>query len=193
MRKAIREDKQLVIDILVSAFLPLEGENSINFVVKQDHHRKKRTAVLMGYLFERAFMFGEIFISSNNKACILFNYPNQIQPNFKTILLDVKLATQCIGLSRVFKILKRERLTNKHYPKENHLRPIIFGVIEAYKGTGTGGRLLLEVKRHFENLKLPVIIDAASEKNVKMYQKLGFKIIKKEESLGFPIYYLRVN
>ena len=40
---------------------------------------------------------------------------------------------------------------------------------------------------------LPVIIDAASENNARLYQKFGFRVIKKEEALGFPIYFLRLN
>ena len=52
---------------------------------------------------------------------------------------------------------------------------------------------MLETLKLYKNNCLPVIIDTASEENVKLYKKLGFKIIKKEESMGFPIYFLRMN
>ena len=40
MFKAKKSDKNLVVDILVSAFINIEVANSINFVVKQDSKRK---------------------------------------------------------------------------------------------------------------------------------------------------------
>lgn len=180
-------------EILVSAFLSLEENNSINFVVKQDKKRIMRMQILMEYLFERAIRFGEVYISENNKACILLKLPHKERITFKTILLDIKLAYKCIGIERVFGVLKRQRIANRNYPKEKHIRPVIMGVKKECKGNGTAARLMIEVKNKFKNNKLPVILDAASEKNAELYKKFGFKIIKKEESLGFPIYFLRLN
>lgn len=193
MRKATIIDKQLVSEILLSAFLPLKESNSINLVVKQDEKRIERMQILMEYLFEKAFCFGEVFISKNNKACILLKYTDKEKPTLKTILLNIKLVHKCIGIGRVFEVLKRQRLVNKNYPKEKHIRPIIMGVKKECKGNGTAARLMIKVKNKFKNNQLPIIIDTASENNAQLYQKLEFKIIKKDESLGFPIYFLRLN
>lgn len=149
--------------------------------------------ILMEYLFERAYLFGEVFISDNDKACVLLKYPNMEKVNSKTILLDIKLAFTCIGIERIASVLKRQRITNENYPKERHIRPMIMGVTQEYKGNGTAARLMIEVKNKFKNSQLPVIIDTAYEHNAQLYQKFGFKIIKKEEALGFPIYFLRLN
>ena len=70
---------------------------------------------------------------------------------------------------------------------------MIFGVKNEFKGGVTAARLMLNVKNYYENNTLPVLIDAAAEYNVKLYQKFGFRIIKKENTLGFPIYFLRIN
>jgi len=193
LRKANRTDKKLVSEILVSAFSPLKEDNSINLVIKQDEKRIERMHILMEYLFERAFCFGEVFISENNKACILLKFTHKEKITLKTILLDIKLAFKCIGIERVFGILKRQRIAHQNYPKEKHIRPMIMGVKSECKGKGTAARLMIEVKNKFKNTQLPVIIDAASENNAQLYQKFGFKIIKKDESLGFPIYFLRLN
>lgn len=193
MRKANFTDKKLVSEILVSAFFPIKEANSINLVVKKDEKRMERMHILMEYLFIRAYYFGEVFISDNNKACILLKYPHKEKITIKTILLNLNLVFNCIGLTRVFKILKRQRIAKRNYLKEKHIRPIIMGVIKESKGNGTAARLMLEVKNKFKNNKLPVIIDVASEHNVRLYQKFGFKIIKKEETLAFSIYFLRLN
>jgi len=193
LRKASSIDKKLVSDILVSAFSPLKENNSINLVVKQDRKRIERMQILMEYLFERAIRFGEVYISDNNKACILLKFPHQEKTTLRTLFLDIKLAYKCIGIERIFGVLKRQRIAYKNYPKEKHIRPLIMGVKEESNGNGTAARLMIRVKNKFKNNQLPVIIDAASQHNAQMYQKFGFKIIKKEETLGFPIYFLRLN
>ena len=70
---------------------------------------------------------------------------------------------------------------------------MIFGVNIECKGNGNAARLMLQVKNYYKDSNLPAIVDAASEKNAKMYQKIGFRIISKEDNLGFPIYYLRIK
>lgn len=193
MIKANSTDKSTVVDILVSAFAPLHEDNSINLVVKQDKERIERMRILMGYLFERALLFGEVFLSNNHQACLLISYPHKEKTTLETIWWDIKLAIQCIGIERVLKVLKRQLVAKRNYPKEPHIRPMIAGVKENNKGSGTAARLMLEVMAYHKNNRLPVLIDAASPDNARLYQKLGFRIIKKEESLGFPIYFLRLN
>lgn len=193
MRKAGIEDKELVSDILVSAFLPLKGRNSINLVVKQDKRRLERMKVLMDYLFERSMRFGEIFVSNNDQACILLLFPHEEKISLRTILLDIELAFKCIGIFRVYQVLKRQKVASKYYPKGKHIKPVIMGVKNERKGNGTAARLMLKVRNEFKNNSWPVIVDAASISNAKLYQKFGFKIINKEEALGFPIYFLRLN
>lgn len=193
MRKASPNDKDLVTEILVSAFETSKEDSSINLTVKQDERRVERMKILMEYLFERAMLFGEIFISDNEKACLLVKYTHLEKTTLKTIKLDLQLAFKCIGIERVYKVLKRQQVVKKNYPKEKHIIPMILGVKNEINGKGTAARLLLKLKHHFKDNKLPVILDAASEKNVKMYQKFGFRIVKEDDSLGFPIWFLRLN
>ncbi len=193
MRKANPNDKDLVAEILISAFESSKEDSSINLIVKQDERRVERMKILMEYLFERAMLFGEVFISDNEKACLLVKYTHLEKTTLKTVKLDIQLAFNCIGIERVYKVLKRQQIAKKNYPKEKHIRPMILGVINEMNGKGTAARLLLKLKHHFKDNKLPVILDAASEKNVKMYQKFGFRIIKQDDSLGFPMWFLRMN
>ena len=122
MRKAIKADKQLVSEILVSAFSPLKESNSVNLIVKQDEKRIERMHILMEYLFEKAFSFGAVFISDNNNACLLLKFPHREKITLKSIWQDFKLVLGCIGIKRVFGILKRQRIARQNYPKENHIR-----------------------------------------------------------------------
>lgn len=193
MRKASYKDKDLVAEILTSAFESSNEASSINLTVKQDERRVDRMKILMEYLFERAILFGEVFISDNEKACLLVKYTHLEKTTLKTIKLDLRLAFKCIGIERVYKVLKRQQIAKRNYPKGKHIRPVILGVKKEMNGKGTAARLLLKLMHHFKDNKLPVILDAASEKNVNLYQKFGFKIIKKDDSLGFPMWFLRLN
>ena len=193
MIEANRQHKDLTVDILVSAFEDDKTNNSINFVVKQDARRVERMKVLMGYLFEKALLFGKVFLSENKKACLLVIFSKKERTTLKTIALDIELAFKCIGLKNIFKVLKRQQLMKRFYPEENHIRPIIMGVSKDYFGRGSAAKIVLQVLHPYNEKRLPVIIDTVSDKNVKLYRKFGFKIKHKDESLGYPIYFMRLN
>lgn len=193
MIKATKEDRNLVKDILVSAFENYTERNSINLIIKPDNKRKQRLEKLMGYLFDTCLMFGEVLVSNDRKGCLLIKYPNRVKTTFRTIYLDLKLAIQCIGIERVFGVLKRERITKKYTPKEEHIKIMILGVKTEFKGKGTAARFMLDVQNHYNTNTLPVFIDTASEYNARLYEKFGFKIKHIDTSLGFNLYFMQMN
>lgn len=193
MKKATKADKPIVVDILVSAFKPLTDDNSINLVVKQDAKRTKRMQILMEYLFDKAYLFGEVYLSDNEKACILMKFPHKEKITMKTIGMDIRLALKCIGIERIFSVLKRQRMVQKYYPREPHIRPMIMGVRADHDGSGAAARLMLQIRNRYQDTTLPVIIDTSSKDNVLLFQKFGFKLIDEQGTVGFPMYFLRLN
>lgn len=193
MKKATLKDKKLVTDILESAFAPLTVDNSINFVVKQDYKRTQRMRLLMGYLFEKAFRFGEVYLYDNEKACILLLFPHKEKTALRTLIMELHLAFRCIGITRVYKVWQRQRISQRHYPKVKYIRPLIMGVKNENKGDGSAARLMLRLMRRYKDTALPVVLDAASTDNVRLYRRFGFKIYKEDRSLGFPVYFLRLD
>jgi len=191
--RATQSDKELVVAILIEAFEPLKEENSINLVVKQDSKRSERMRVLMEYLFDKAMRTGEIFLSDNRASCLLITYAQRDTFSFSKLFSTVRLAVQCIGIERVGKVLRRQKIVQRNYPEGNYIRPMIFAVKNEYKGTVTAAKLIMQVFKDFKDNELPVIVDTASEDHVRLYQKFGLKIFNKEKELGFPIYLLRMN
>jgi hypothetical protein len=191
--RATKSDRQLVVDILIEAFEPLEEENSINLVVKQDKRRSERMQVLMEYLFDKAMRTGEVFLSDNRASCLLITYAHKDTFSFAKLRSTLRLAFYCIGIERVGKVLKRQKIVQRNYPQGEYIRPMIFAVKKEYKGTVTAAKLIMQVFKDFKDNELPVIVDTASEDHVKLYQKFGLKIFNKEKELGFPIYLLRMN
>jgi predicted GNAT family N-acyltransferase len=168
-------------------------ENSINLIVKQDHKRTERMRVLMEFLFEKAIHFGEVYLSDNGQSCILLKFPHRERTTIRTIAWEARLAFKCIGIGRVFKVLKRQSISERNYPNEPHIRPLIMGTIDERKGNGTAARMMLKLIHTHKDNHLPVIVDAAADHNVRLYQKFGFKVIGTEEALGFPIWFMRLD
>ncbi|MEO9893292.1 GNAT family N-acetyltransferase [Aurantibacter sp.] len=193
MIRAEHKDKKLIVDILVEAFEPLDEDNAINFVLKQDDKRVERMRILMGYLFDKAMRTGEVFLSDNRASCLLITYAHKDKFSFSGLLSSLKLAFKGIGIMRVGKVLKRQNIIKRNYPKGKYIRPMIFAVKNEYKGTTTAAKLIMQVFSDFKDNTLPVIVDTASEDHVKLYQKFGLKIFNEEQGLGFPIYLLRMN
>lgn len=193
MIRARKEDKKEVVAILVEAFEPLNEDNSINLVVKQDENRVERMHVLMEYLFDKAMRTGEVFLSDNRASCLLITYAHKDKFSFSKLFSTLQLAIKCIGIERVGKVLKRQKIVQRNYPDGEYIRPMIFAVKNDYKGTVTAAKLIMQVFKDFKDNQLPVIVDTASEDHVRLYQKFGLKIYNKEKELGFPIYLLRMN
>ena len=194
MIKGNRKHKELVVAILVSAFKDLEEDNSINFIVGNGKRREKKMASLMGYLFEKSILFGEVYITDNKKSCLLVAHSDKEKVTIKTIYLDLQLFFKAIGFKNVFKVLKRQKLVKQFYPKNTaYIKPVIMGSLKEAYGSGSAARLVLTVMHKYKENKKPVIVDTTAIYNIKLYQKFGFKIINKEKALGFPMTLLRLN
>lgn len=193
MIEANYKDKDQVVDILTAAFENYVDPNQINLIVQYGDTRVKRLRILMSYLFEYAMLSGKVYLSDDRKGVLLIKFSEQEKTNLKSIFLDIELAIKCIGIWNVPKVLKRQKLVKQNHPKENHVSPIIFGVKPEVRGKLTAARLIKQVMNKHADNKLPVIIDTVSEYNLKLYQKFGFRILTKDTTLGFPIYFLRMN
>ncbi|WP_432708156.1 hypothetical protein [Pedobacter sp.] len=68
MIKATYADKDLVSDILTSAF---DKNKSVNYLIRQNHNRLFRIREFMDYSFEQCMLFGEVYLTDDRKACAL--------------------------------------------------------------------------------------------------------------------------
>ena len=96
MIRAVHSDRALVIGILIEAFDPLEEDNSINLIVRQDKNRRKRMQLLVGYLFDKAMRSGEVFLSDNRASCLLISYKDKEVFSWASVISDFQLAVNCI-------------------------------------------------------------------------------------------------
>lgn len=187
MIKAYYADKTIVLDILSESF---DLNKSVNYVAKQDKDRLKRIRNLMDYSFEMCYLFGDIYLSEDKTGCLLVLYPDKKKTTLKTILLDLKLAISCIGLSRIAKVLERESKIKVHHPKTPISYLWFIGVKSDAQKKGVGTKLLQEVIEESKLQYRDVYLETSTLTNIPWYEKFGFEIISELE-LTYKLFILK--
>src|SRR5688572_10526326 len=98
MIKADYKDRELIVNILTSSF---DDNKSVNYIIKQDSKRTRRLRKLMEYSFDVCYLFGEVFLTDDKKACALIVLPDKKKATLKSIMLDLKLIVSCVGLLNI--------------------------------------------------------------------------------------------
>lgn len=180
-------DKSIVLDILCASF---DTNKSINYVIKQGKNREKEVRNLMGYSFEICYLFGKVWLSNDKKACALVLFPDKKKTSPKTIFLDLRLALSCIGITRVFKILKRDSAIKSCYPKPPIYYLWFIGVKVKEQGKGIGKALLNEIITESVLLKRPIYLETSMAENIDFYKKAGFELYH-ELDFGYRLFLLK--
>ncbi|WP_025663324.1 GNAT family N-acetyltransferase [Aquimarina megaterium] len=182
---ASNANKKRIIEIISESF---KDNQSINYIVKQDQKRLERIKKLVEYSFFQGSEFGQLFISDDeNAACILL-FSDQKKTTFKSILWDIKLVAQVIGIQKVRAALRRESILKKNYPKTPYVHLWYIGVDPLYQKRGIGSKLLQEVITYCGDK--PIYLETSVVSNLGWYKKFGFKIIK-TLNLGYTLHLLK--
>ena len=184
MTTANIKDKSTIIDILCQSF---DINNSVNYVIKQDKNREKRIKSLMDYSFELCQRYGKIYLNDERNACALTLFPDQQKTN---ISLDIKLIFECIGITRVMKVLKRNSQIKKVYPQQPISYLLFIGVNPKEQNKGIGSKLLTEIIKDSESTQKPIYLETSMPENLPFYQKFGFTIYR-ELDFGHKLYLLK--
>jgi hypothetical protein len=187
MIKASRNHKSRVIEILTKSF---EDNQSVNYIVKQDSKRAERIKALMDYSFEVCFMFGDVYLSDDQKGCALVLYPDKKSFSIKSTLLDVQLLLNAIGLTRAGKALSRESAIKINYPKDPIYYLWFLGVINSDQNKGIGSQLLKEIIIDSQKQHKPIYLETSTIKNIPWYEKFGFSIYNQLD-FGYKLFLLR--
>jgi GNAT superfamily N-acetyltransferase len=183
----MRKDRALIVALLADAF---DGNQSVNYIVRQDEQRLKRIRSLMAYSFDVCSLFGEVWLTENKKACALILFPHQKMFSLQSVWLDLKLIFQAIGLSRVRQALQREGNVKKMQAKVAMTYLWFVGVDPAYQHTGTGSLLLKEIIAASDRKGLPVYLETSAWQNLPWYGHFGFEVYNRLD-MGYTLFFLK--
>lgn len=189
MKKAEYNNKNLIVDILTKSF---EANQSVNYIVKQDKKRLKRIEALMDYSFEICYLFGDVFLSDDNKACALVLYPDKKKTSIKSIMLDINLILSCVGIENIKKTINREAMIKKIQPKELMYYLWFIGVDPNYQASGIGSALMQGLIKDSKIKDRNIYLETSTLKNLPWYKKFGFTIYN-ELKLSYQLYFLKLG
>jgi hypothetical protein len=187
MTKATRQDKHLVIEILFKAF---NNNQSVNYIIQQDQKRQQRIRSLMNYSFELCYLFGDVFLSNDKKACTLILYPDKKKVTLKTLLLDLQLILTAVGTRNIRKAMVRESMINSIHPKGLKSYLWFIGVHPSHQQQGIGSILLMDIIKHSEQESRSVYLETSTLMNLPWYQNFGFTVYHQAE-LGYQLFFLK--
>ena len=129
-------------------------------------------------------------MSNDKKGCALIVLPDKKKTNLKSISLDLKLITSCLGLSNVNKAMARESKIKKLHPKELMYYLWFIGVYPGEQNKGIGSVLLDEVIEEGVSKKRAIYLETSTVRNIPWYEKFGFEIYNKLD-LGYQLFFLK--
>jgi len=193
MRIATKHDKNLVVDILMSAFIEIKEGNSLNYFISGEKNREKRARHLFNFLFDRSIITGEIYISNNEKGCILVDRSSKNKNSFTLFLKKIKTIFLSIGFRNIPRIIKRQNLLNKFHLDTNYAYPTAMAAHKSAHGKGTCVRMIMELLKTYKGEPITIYTETTTNENLKIYQKFGFEVIGQSDELGFTMYFLALN
>lgn len=187
MIRACPGDKYQIVDILSNAF---EDNKSVNYIIQQDIRRKERIRKLMAYSFDVCYLYGDIFLTDNRKACALILLPDKKKTTIHSVFLNIPLATAVIGLRNIKKAMNREASISKIHPEGMLYYLWFIGVQRSEQGKGIGSRLLTQISKTGLAQKRTICLETSTLQNLPWYEKHGFKTYR-ELDFGYKLYCMK--
>jgi ribosomal protein S18 acetylase RimI-like enzyme len=141
----------------------------------------------MEYSYFTASNFGDVYLSEDKLTCALLIDPSKKKITLKSILWDIKLMFNCIGIFNIGKVLQREKSIKQYHPKEDFIHLWYIGVKKSEQSKGRGTELMRQIIQDYSLKKKPMYLETSMEKNFPFYEKLGFENISEIESVGYPL------
>lgn len=112
----------------------------------------------------------------------------QLSPGEKLRSAPAMVRTMGTALPRALKLTS---VWSKHDPKEPHWHIGPIGVDPAFQGQGVGKALLGSVLEMADEDGVPAYLETDVDRNVKLYEEFGFRIIGQADILGVNNRFMR--
>jgi len=165
--------KEKVIDILFESFYDYKSTISI---CKQDEKLDKRFRVLLNYTYFLAHTFGKVYLDESESSCVLILNRKKEKTTFAVLYWKLILILKVFGLKKTVSFLKRQKKLDIAR-SDDDIHIWFVGTKLSKQGEGLGSILLKKVLEDHKGLRITV--ETTRIRNVKFYEKLGFKIYNK--------------
>jgi hypothetical protein len=172
MKLAKWKDRNKVIDIIAATF---EDNPGSVWLFRREADPKKAIRCLARFVFIKSYNRKGAYISSNGKGMALCYRFNRKSYSLLELWCKIRFALLYADLKRLKEIRRREEYReNIRPPDGEYLYWWFFGV------TKDGGKAGFEIAREIievsRNNKLPIYLETAMERNMKVYSRYGYEV-----------------
>lgn len=172
VRDATPHDRALIVETLSRAFFE---DPALHFIFPHVTTRLKRLPKLFGLLFDSDAV-GMRLVTGNAQAVTLWRPPGAAEIGKAEMLTQLLPLLNTFGTA-VVRAMRVSDAIDEHLPHEPFWYLHIAGVDPAYQGKGLGSASIREGIARTESEGLPSYLETAVERNVVLYQSLGFDVI----------------
>ncbi len=170
MRKATKQDKHLVVDIISKSFSDSPG---IDWIVKNGSANEKAIKRLATLAFIKGYRRKGVFISANEKGVAICYCPDNGKPSIFELLYEFYFGITSIKISHIPTVLKSEAYKKSKRPTSStYLYFLFYAVVQ--DGENAARELRDAVFEEAQKLMLPIYLETAEERNKLVYERYGF-------------------
>lgn len=165
--------KSHAVNILSASF---QGNPSVSSVVKKDEKISARIRVLCDFCVDVSMIKQGAYLTQDGKGVALLFESNRKIGLRNTIQLYWKLGNYCIGWSRAWSIIQRNKLINSKRPPEKHLYFWMLAVEDQKYGLETIKSIRDFAFKLSRDRKLSIYAETSTEKTLQLYLRYGFEV-----------------
>ncbi|MCB8998442.1 MAG: hypothetical protein H6540_00035 [Bacteroidales bacterium] len=167
------DQRKLVVDMLSKAFL--DNPRVLRTVKKGNTEKKLR--IMTEYAYDLVYKHNGVFLSSDNSTAMLYYIKSKHKKNLLDTWRYIRMFLLCIKPTKAPSIQKREEYLESLRPQGiDYIYVWLLGNNPEIKGL----KGLAEIRNHLDEQSiknnLPILIETTVERNLKLYQYVGFEI-----------------
>lgn len=170
MKKINQNNKAIAVDIALSAFM---DNPSMNWFLNPRYPKTKAMKALCEHCVDMGIKKNGAFISDDDCCiCLIFEHDAGIG-NLEAFFLNYKFINDCCGWSKVWRVIKRNKLIKQKRLKTPHLYCLLLA-----SNKKAGNKSVIEVKNFMfalsEQKQMPILAETALMQNKRVYEYYGF-------------------
>lgn len=153
--------------------------------IKDNQIKAHQVKYIFGSPILYALKYGKAYASSSNLEGIAAWFPDTTADmNFWRLVRSgvsrygLKMGMKAsLKMEKIFRPVEKDRKENMKNTSYIYIE--IIGVKQEYQKRGFGGKILQVIFEEADKKHIPIYLETSTPQNVKMYEKYGFKILKK--------------